>query len=74
MKRRSDSEEGNQRYGQRFTMVERVFGNIRHDKRLNRFTLRGRETMDTQWKIYCLVRNIWKPAHYGFEPSEREEK
>ncbi len=30
--------------------------------------------MDTQWKIYCLVRNIWKPAHYGFEPSEREEK
>ena len=63
-----DSEEGRQRYGQRFATVEPVFGIIRHNKRLNRFTLRGRVKVDTQWKLYCLVHNIEKRAHYGHWP------
>ena len=65
MKRKIDSEEGRRRYGQRFATVEPVFGNIRHNKRLNRFTLRGRCKVDTQWKLYCMVHNIEKLAHYG---------
>ena len=65
MKRRLDSDEGRRRYGQRFATVEPVFGNIRHNKRLNRFTLRGRKKVDTQWKLYCMVHNIEKLAHYG---------
>jgi len=65
MKRNIDSEEGRQRYGQRFATVEPVFGNIRHNKRLNRFTLRGQRKVDTQWKLYCMVHNIEKLAHYG---------
>ena len=43
MKRAIDSEEGKARYGRRFATVEPVFGNLRHNKRLNRFTLRGRQ-------------------------------
>jgi hypothetical protein len=39
---------------------------IRHNKRLNRFTLRGRQKVDTQWKLYCLVHNIEKLAHHGY--------
>ncbi len=39
--------------------------NIRHNKRLNRFTLRGREKVDVQWKLCCLVHNIEKLAKYG---------
>ena len=66
MKRRLDSEEGRRRYGQRFATVEPVFGNIRHNKGLNRFTLRGRQKVDTQWKLYCLVHNIEKLAHHGY--------
>ena len=65
MKRRLDSEEGRRRYGQRFATVEPVFGNLRHNKGLNRFTLRGRTKVDTQWKLYCMVHNIEKLAHYG---------
>jgi transposase len=65
MKRKIDSEEGRRRYGERFATVEPVFGNIRHNKRLNRFTLRGRKKVDTQWKLYCMVHNIEKLAHYG---------
>ena len=66
MKRAIDSEEGKARYGRRFATVEPVFGNLRHNKRLDRFTLRGRKKVDTQWKLYCLVHNIEKLAHHGF--------
>ena len=47
-------------------VVEPVFGNLRHNKRLNRFTLRGQRKVDTQWKLYCLVHNIEKLAHHGY--------
>ena len=66
MKRRLDSDEGRCRFGQRFATVEPVFGNIRHNKGLNRFPLRGRHKVDTQWKLYCLVHNIEKLAHRGY--------
>ncbi|WP_171013799.1 transposase, partial [Chitinivorax sp. B] len=45
---------------------EPVFGNLRHNKRLNRFTLRGRRKVNTQWQLYCLVHNIEKLAHQGY--------
>ena len=66
MKRKIDSEEGRVRYAQRFATVEPVFGNIRYNKRLDRFTLRGRGKVDTQWKLYCMVHNIEKLAHHGY--------
>jgi transposase len=66
MKARIDSAEGRTQYGQRFATVEPVFGNLRHNKQLNRFTLRGRKKVDAQWKLYCLVHNIEKLAHHGY--------
>jgi hypothetical protein len=66
MKRRLDSPEGRARYGRRFATVEPVFGNLRANKRLDRFTLRGRTKVDAQWKLYCLVHNIEKLAYQGY--------
>ena len=66
MKRAIDSDEGRKLYGQRFATVEPVFGNIRHNKQLNRFTLRGKKKVDTQWKLYCMVHNIEKLANSGY--------
>jgi transposase len=66
MKRRIDSEQGRRLYGQRIGIVEPVFANIRHNKGLDRFTLRGRQKVDTQWKLFCLVHNIEKLAHHGY--------
>ena len=66
MKQAIDSARGRQLYGRRFATVEPVFGNIRHNKRLNRFTLRGQKQVDGQWKLYCLVHNIEKLAHHGY--------
>lgn len=62
MRTRIDSAPGRQQYGRRFATVEPVFGNIRHNKRLHRFTLRGRHKVDGQWKLFALVHNIEKWA------------
>lgn len=66
MKKRIDSAEGRSRYGRRFATVEPVFGNLRYNKGLDRFTLRGKVKVDAQWKLFCLVHNIEKLAHHGY--------
>ena len=66
MKRRIDSPEGRMRYGERFGTVEPVFGNLCHNKGLDRFTLRGRTKVNGQWTLFCLVHNIEKLAHHGY--------
>jgi hypothetical protein len=57
---------GRHRIGQRFATVEPVFGNLRGNKRLDRFTLRGQKKVDGQWKLYALVHNLEKLAHHGY--------
>ena len=48
MKRKSDSPLGREMITRRFATVEPVFGNLRHNKRLSRFTLRGRGKVEGQ--------------------------
>ena len=43
-----------------------VFANLRHSKRLDRFTLRTRPKVNAQWNLYCVVHNIEKLAHHGY--------
>jgi len=66
MQARLDAPAGREAYGRRFATVEPVFGNLRANKRLDRFTLRGREKVNGQWTLYCLVHNIEKLAHAGY--------
>lgn len=65
MKHRVDSAKGKQIYSHRMSVVEPVFGNIGTNKRLNRFSLRGKRKVQGQWQLYCLVHNIEKLANYG---------
>jgi hypothetical protein len=58
MKQAIDSPRGRKLYGQRMATVEPVFGNIRYNKRLDRFTLRGLAKVNTQWHLYCMVHKI----------------
>ena len=62
MRLRLDSTEGRALYAERFATVEPVFGNVRHNNGLDRFTLRDRTKVDAQWKLFCLVHNIEKLA------------
>jgi hypothetical protein len=71
MKSKIDTDLGKQMITRRFATVEPVFGNLRHNKRLNRFTIRGRSKVDGQWKLYCLVHNIEKLAKAGYGIPKR---
>jgi DDE family transposase len=66
MKAAIDSDRGKALYSRRIATVEPVFGNLRHNKGLNRFTLRTRPKVNAQWNLYCLVHNIEKLAHHGY--------
>ena len=66
MKRKIDSECGREMITRRFATVEPVFGNVRANKKMDRFTLRGEVKVDGQWKLYCMVQNIEKLAHNGY--------
>ena len=61
-----DSVRGRALYSQRIATVEPVFGNIRHNKGMNRFNLRGHSKVNTQWHLYCMVHNIEKLANSGW--------
>lgn len=65
MKHRVDSDEGKLIYSHRMSVVEPVFGNIGTNKRLNRFSLRGKQKVQGQWRLFCIVHNIEKLMNYG---------
>jgi transposase len=65
MKRKIDSDQGRYQYSRRLGTVEPVFGNIRHTHRLNRFSLRGKNKVNAQWLLFCLVHNIGKVQRHG---------
>ena len=66
MQQRLDTPEGREQNGCRFATVEPVFANVRYNKRLDRFTLRGRTKVNAQWLLFCLVHNIEKLSHAGY--------
>ncbi|MGH1470706.1 MAG: transposase [Cellvibrionaceae bacterium] len=65
IKHRVDSKEGKYIYCHRMSVMEPVFANIGTQKRLNRFSLRGRTKVDAKWKLYCIAHYIEKLTNYG---------
>ena len=61
-----DTDAGKRKYEKRLGMVEPVFANIRTQKRMDRFTLRGKIKVNIQWLLYCMVHNIEKLAGRGY--------
>lgn len=66
MRNHIDSPEGRALYSRRLGTVEPVFGNLRHNKGMRRFTLRGKKKVNTQWNLMCMVHNIEKLAKSGY--------
>lgn len=65
MQNRIDSPEGKQIYSQRMAVVEPVFGNLRSNKGLNRFSLRSKVKVNAQWLLYCRIQNVEKLYRYA---------
>jgi transposase len=60
-----ESEKGRKIYPRRIAIVEPVFANVRTHKRMDRFTLRGKNKVNIQWLLYCMIHNIGKIMTYG---------
>jgi transposase len=60
-----DTELARKIYPHRAAIVEPVFANIRTQKRLDRFGLRGKIKVNIQWKLYCMIHNIEKIVNFG---------
>jgi len=60
MKAKIDTGLGKQIYARRLGIVEPVLVNICVQKRMNRFTLRSKQKVDVQWRLFALVHNIGK--------------
>jgi transposase len=56
---------GRKIYPLRLAIAEPVFANIRSNKKLDRFTLRGKDKVNIQWLLYCMVHNIEKIRNFG---------
>lgn len=67
---RFDTDRGRHYYSRRMGTVEPAFANITCTYGLNRFSLRGREKVDTQWKLFCVVHNIGKIAAHWRKEKE----
>ena len=65
MKRKIDTWSGRMLYSLRLGIVEPVFGNLKNNIGLLRFTLRGKTKVNIQWNLYCIVHNIGKLYRYG---------
>ncbi len=62
---RFDTPRGRFLYSRRLGIVEPVFANVCHALGLNRFSLRGKTKVDTQWKLFAIVHNLMKLVRYG---------
>ena len=60
MRKKLETAKYQDKYADRIQIVEPVFADIRNCKGLNRFTLRGKEKVNSQWLLYCMVHNLGK--------------
>ena len=66
MKEKIDSVLGRHIYSQRLGIVEPVFGHLRENLGLRRFSFRGKSKVDGQWKLMTMLHNMTKIHRYGF--------
>jgi transposase len=65
MKSKIDSVMGKAIYARRIATAEPPFAHIRHVMGLDRFSLRGKTKVNTQWLLFCIVHNLKKVFKYG---------
>jgi transposase len=66
MKRKIDSLRGRHIYSHRLGIVEPVFGHITEAIGIKRFSLRGKDKVNGQWRLMTMIHNIAKIHRYGW--------
>jgi transposase len=65
MKQKLKTVAGRDLYRMRKAIVEPVFGQIKEQRRMRRFLLRGLPNVRGEWKLICLTHNLLKLFRYG---------
>ena len=65
MKAKIDSIKGRLIYNRRLAIAEPPFAHIKSILGLDRFSLRGKRKVNTQWLLYCIVHNLTKVHRYA---------
>jgi transposase len=60
LRKNMDTVEYQDIYADRIQIIEPVFANITSSKELDRFMLRGKSKVNSQWQLYCMVHNLGK--------------
>lgn len=60
-----DTPRGRYMYSRRLGTAEPVFGNLRQAIGLDHFTLRGKNKVRVQWKLFAMVHNLFKISRYA---------
>ncbi len=69
IKTKIDSVIGKAIYAKRIAIAEPPFAHIRYVMGLDRFNLRGKKKVNTQWLLFCIVHNLKKVFKYGLEAT-----
>jgi transposase len=60
MEHKLATKRGRRVYKQRAQTIEPIFGQIKHNRRVDRFLLRGRAGVETEWALLCATHNLLK--------------
>lgn len=65
MDRKLATKRGQHLYKQRSQMIEPIFGQIKHNRGVDRFVLRGHAGVEMEWKLLCATHNLLKVFRAG---------
>lgn len=68
MRRTLASQDGKQLYRKRKLTIEPVFGQLKHNRRCNRFQLRGRAAARSEWRLIMATHNLLKLHNHWTAP------
>jgi hypothetical protein len=69
MEHRLRTPQGSALYQQRQHTVEPVFGDIKHNRGIRRFTRRGLDAVTAEWQLITTTHNLLKLAAHGYRPT-----
>ena len=64
MREQLDTDEGRALYKKRKSMIEPVFGQVKHNRRIDRFTRRGLAACRAEWRLVMATHNLLKLHNY----------
>ena len=64
MREQLATDEGHDLYAQRKSIIEPVFGQVKHNRRIDRFNRRGLAACRAEWRLVMATHNLLKLFNY----------